>query len=174
MIKLLHRLEESLIGLLLVAVTLLVFIQVVLRFGFNTSIHWAQEITLLLNAWFVLLGASWALREKAHIAVNAAVKNLPVNVRVFTTSLAILICMIYVGLFGYGSYIYLGKMKLIGLELEDVAFPKWIAMSVLIIGFGLIGFRLLVMLYQVIRHKEVEQFHANHELPAPSLEEGKS
>lgn len=171
MIKLLHRLEESLIGVLLVAVTLLVFLQVVLRFGFDTSIHWAQEVTLLLNAWFVLLGASWALREKAHIAVNAFVKNLPTQARVVTTSLAILISLVYVGLFGYGAYIYLGKMKLIGLELEDLAFPKWIAMSVLMIGFVLIGFRLLVMLWRVIRYQEVEQFHENHELPSPSSEE---
>lgn len=164
LVKMFHRLEETLIGLLLVAVTLLVFVEVVLRFGFNSGLHWAQEVTLLLNAWFVLLGASWALREKAHICVNALVRILPHHIRKITTSVAIVACLGYVWLFLQGSWVYLSKMKMIGIELEDLPIPKWTVMTVLIIGFGMLGIRLLMMLWSVWRYDEVEQFH-HTELP---------
>lgn len=164
LVKMFHRLEETLIGVLLVAVTLLVFLEVVLRFGFNTGLHWAQEVTLLLNAWFVLLGASWALREKAHICVNALVRVLPHHIRKITTTIAILACMFYCWLFLQGSWVYLSKMKMIGIELEDLPIPKWTVMTVLLIGFGLLALRLLMMLIDVWRSDEVEQFH-HTELP---------
>lgn len=165
LVKMFHRLEEVLIGGLLVAVTLLVFIEVVLRFGFNSGLHWAQEVTLLLNAWFVLLGASWALREKAHICVNALVRVFPHRIRKIVTSVAILACIGYVLLFLQGSWIYLSKMKMIGIELEDLPIPKWTVMTVLLIGFGMLGIRLLMMLWDVWRNDQVEQFH-HTELPA--------
>lgn len=59
MVKFLHRFEETAIGILLVAMTLLVFVEVVLRFVFNTGLFWAQEVTLYMSAWLVLIGASW-------------------------------------------------------------------------------------------------------------------
>lgn len=158
-IKLFHRLEETLIGILLVVITLLVFVDVVQRFTTGAGFHWSQEVTLLLNAWFILLGASWALREKAHISVDAFVRKLPHKFRVIATSLAISAALFYVSFFLYGSYIYLAKMKKYSLQLNDVPLEKWVAMSVLIIGFGLMGLRLLGMLWRVIKHGEVEQFH---------------
>ncbi len=159
-----HKLEEGLIGLLLVTITLLVFVEVILRFGFNTGLHWSQEVTLLLNAWFVLIGASWGLREKAHISVDAFVKILPHKLRVVFTCLAITLSLVYVGLLIYGSWVYLSKMRMIGIEMQDVAIEKWIVMSVLLIGFGLMGIRLIGMFWRVLRHGEVSQFHKS-ELP---------
>jgi len=64
-----ERLEEGLISLLLVIMTLLVFLEVVMRFAFNSGLLWLQELTLLVSGWFVLLGASYGVRVGAHIGV---------------------------------------------------------------------------------------------------------
>ncbi|WP_372836430.1 TRAP transporter small permease, partial [Pontibacterium sp.] len=64
--KVIDHFEESFLSLLMVSMTLLVFAEVVLRFGFNTGIHWAQEVTLLIAAWFVLYGASYGVKVGAH------------------------------------------------------------------------------------------------------------
>lgn len=154
LINWLHHFEERLIGLLLIAMTLLVFVEVVLRFGFNTGIEWAQEVTLYLSAWMVLLGASWGIREGAHIGVDAFVKLLPNRQRRIITLLAIVLCLIYCGLFIQGSWVYLSKMAKIGIEMDDVPLPKWQAMSVLIIGFVLLAIRFLQLGWAVIRNKQ--------------------
>ncbi|WP_207060814.1 TRAP transporter small permease [Motiliproteus sp. SC1-56] len=152
------RLEESILCLLLVSMTLLVFAEVVARFGFNAGIHWAQEVTLTLSAWFVLFGASYGVKVGCHIGVDVFVKMLPRGVHRGVTIFAILLCLIYCGLFLYGSWIYLEKMHMIGIEMEDLPIQKWIPMSILVIGFGLLIIRFLQLFWAVLR-KQAEGFH---------------
>ena len=152
------KLEEGFLSVLLVSMTLLVFAEVVARFGFNAGIHWAQEVTLLLAAWFVLFGASYGVKVGAHIGVDVFVKLMPHNTHRFITLIAIVLCLIYCGLFLYGSWIYLSKMKMIGIELEDLPVPKWIPMSILVIGFVLLIVRFLQLGWKVVTN-QAEGFH---------------
>lgn len=154
----LDRLEDIVVGMLLVAITLLVFAEVVMRFGFNSGIHWAQEATLLMSAWMVLLGASWCVREKAHISIDVLVVRLPEVWRRGVTLFAVALCLVYCGLFLYGSWIYLNKLYIIGIELEDIPVPKWLAQSILLIGFALLAFRFLEFGVQVARG-QADSFH---------------
>ncbi|WP_243647278.1 TRAP transporter small permease [Aestuariirhabdus litorea] len=148
-----NSLEEGFIRFLLVAMTLLVFFEVVLRFGFNTGIHWAQEVTLLMAAWFVLFGVSYGIKVGAHIGVDAFVKLLPDKPRRYAAILAVLLCLFYCGLFLYGGWVYLAKLKMIGIELEDLPFPKWIATSILFIGFILLAIRFIHLLWNLVTGK---------------------
>ena len=147
------KLEETFLSLLLVAMTLLVFAEVVMRFGFNSGIHWAQEMTLLLAAWFVLYGASYGIKVGAHIGVDVFVKLLPRNAHRFFTLVAIALCLVYSGLLLYGSWIYLSKMKMIGIELEDMPVQKWVAMSILVIGFAMLMVRFLELGWKVLKNQ---------------------
>jgi len=156
--NLVTKFEEGFLSLLLVSMTLLVFAEVVARFGFNAGIHWAQEVTLLLAAWFVLFGASYGVKVGAHIGVDVFVKMFPHNTHRYITLVAIGLCLVYCGLFLYGSWIYLSKMKMIGIELEDLPIPKWIPMSILVIGFVLLILRFLQLGWKVIKD-EAEGFH---------------
>lgn len=160
--NLITQLEEAFLSLLLVAMTLLVFAEVVMRFGFNSGIHWASEMTLLLAAWFVLYGASYGVKVGTHIGVDVFVKLLPANVHRFITMLAVVLCLIYCGLFLYGSWIYLSKMKMIGIELEDMPVPKWMAMSILVIGFAMLILRFLQLGWKVVT-KQADGFHFTDE-----------
>jgi C4-dicarboxylate transporter DctQ subunit len=122
-----NKLEEGVISLLLVAMTLMVFSEVVMRFGFGTGSLWIQELTLHASAWFVLFGASYGIKVGAHIGVDAVVKLLPEKIHRIVSVIAISGCLVYCGLFLYGSWIYLAKMYQIGIGMEDVAFPHWFA-----------------------------------------------
>lgn len=160
--NLVTKLEETFLSLLLVAMTLLVFAEVVMRFGFNSGIHWAQELTLLMAAWFVLYGASYGVKVGSHIGVDVFVKLLPNPAHRFFTLLAVVLCLIYCGLFLYGSWIYLSKMKMIGIELEDMPVPKWIAMSILVLGFAMLMLRFLQLGWKVVVG-QVDGFHFTDE-----------
>ncbi len=147
--QMLNKAEETVIALLLVAMTLLVFVEVVMRFVFNSGFLWAQELTLHLSAWFVLFGISYGLKVGAHIGVDAFVQKLPDLPHRIVSGIAVVLSLVYCGLFLYGSWVYLAKMKKIGIELEDIPIQVWIAHSILIIGLGFFSLRLLQLLWGI-------------------------
>ncbi len=153
LIRILNKAEETILSLLLVAMTLLVFVEVVMRFGFGSGFLWGQELTLHISAWFVLFGASYGLKVGAHIGVDAFVKLLPPLLHRIASGIAVIGSLIYCGLFLYGSWIYLEKMKMIGIELEDMPIPAWIAHSILLIGLSFLAYRLLQLLWAIITGK---------------------
>ena len=150
-IRILNQLEETIIALLLVSMTLLVFFEVILRFVFNTGLTWGQEATLYLSAWFVLFGVSYGLKVGAHIGVDAFVRLLPPLGQRLLSIVAVILALIYCGLFIDGGWVYLSKMHKIGIELEDIPLPTWLADSILIIGLGLLSLRLLILLWRLVR-----------------------
>jgi len=151
--KLINGIEEAIIAILLAVMTLLVFFEVVLRFGFGTGLMWAQELTLHLSAWMVLFGVSYGIKVGSHIGVDAFVKILPPMVRRVIGGVAVAACIFYTGLFIKGSWVYLAKMYKIGLELDDMPIPKWVAHSILLIGMIMIAIRLLMLLWGVFTGK---------------------
>ena len=150
MLRILNRVEETVISLLLIATTLLVFADVVMRFGFNTGWLWSQELTLHLSAWFVLFGTSYGIKVGSHIGMDAFVRLFPSGGRRILTGIACILALTYCGLIFYGSWIYLAKMKQIGIYLEDLEIQAWVAHSILLFGFTMIIIRLLIVLINVI------------------------
>jgi C4-dicarboxylate transporter, DctQ subunit len=152
-VRLINNLEEIIIALLLATMTLLVFVEVVLRFGFGIGLMWSQELTLHLSAWMVLFGVSYGIKAGAHIGVDALVKIMPPATRKIISSVAVIACLVYCGLFSSGAWVYLSKMHMIGIELDDMPIQKWVAHSILLIGMILIAIRLLILLWGIFTGK---------------------
>jgi C4-dicarboxylate transporter DctQ subunit len=145
-----NRVEEAVASLLLVVMTLIVFVEVVLRFGFNTGMVWTDEVVLYMAAWLVLLGASYGVKVGSHIGVDAVVRLMPSRGRRIMTGAALVLCLFYCWLFIQGAWIYLSKIYGIGIEMNDVPIERWLAESVLLIGFVLLAIRFAMLLLQVI------------------------
>lgn len=145
------KLEEGIISLLLASMTLLVFVEVVMRFVFNVGIAWSQEMTLLLSGWLVMFGVSYGIKVGSHIGVDALVKLFSAKTRRIVAILSIVLCLTYCGLFLFGSWEYLAKLKQIGIEMEDIPVPKWVGNSILFLGMVLLAVRLLELFWAVIR-----------------------
>jgi TRAP-type C4-dicarboxylate transport system permease small subunit len=69
---------ESLIALALAVMVVLVFGNVVLRYGFNSGITVSEEVSRWLFIWVTFLGAVVALKERGHLGVDMVVQRLPV------------------------------------------------------------------------------------------------
>ena len=169
--RFLNRAEEAIICILLVLTTLLVFIDVVMRFGFNSGFMWSQELTLHMSAWFVLFGASYGLKVGSHIGMDAFVKLFPRPGRRILSAIAAVLGLVYCGLILYGSWIYLKKMKMIGIALEDLPIPTWIAHAMLLIGFAFLTIRLLEILWNIITDKTDGFKHADEAKESMELAE---
>ncbi|MGQ9369819.1 TRAP transporter small permease [Azospirillum sp. ST 5-10] len=140
--RLFARLEEVLIALLLAGMTLLTFLQVVLRYGFNSGLLWALEATTYMFGWLVLIGISYGVRVSAHIGIDMVIKLVPPYARRLAGMAAVSLSMLYAALMAYGSYLYIDKLHTIGVEAQDIPVERWILDIILPIGFGLLFIRL--------------------------------
>ncbi|SFK55959.1 TRAP transporter small permease [Shimia haliotis] len=100
------RIEETLIAALLGLMTLVTFANVVARFGFNSNILWALELTVFLFAWLVLLGASYAVKKHSHLGVDAIINILPAPVARMVGLFAAACCLLFSFFMLKGAYDY--------------------------------------------------------------------
>jgi TRAP-type C4-dicarboxylate transport system permease small subunit len=68
---------EGVIAFMLAVMVVLVFGNVVLRYGFNSGITVSEEVSRWLFIWMTFLGAIVALREHGHLGVDMVVQKLP-------------------------------------------------------------------------------------------------
>ena len=148
--RFLKRLDEWLIALLLAAMTLLTFVQVVLRYVFDSGFTWALQLNTVMFAFMIFIGISYGVRVGAHIGVDAVVKMLPPVPRRITSIVAVLLSLLYAGLVIYGSMIYVLKMKAVGIEMDDLPLKIWIARAILPIGYVLLALQFLPVLFNLI------------------------
>jgi C4-dicarboxylate transporter DctQ subunit len=137
-----NRLEEGLIALLLAAMTLLTFAQVVLRYVFNSGFTWALEATTYMFGWLVLLAISYGIKAGSHIGVDVIVKALPRRGQRIVGLVAGGLSLLYAAILLVGSYNYVDTMHTLGVEAEDLPIERWLLLLALPIGFILLLWRL--------------------------------
>lgn len=98
--------ERTAIAVLLGLMTLVTFVNVVLRYVFNSSLIWGLEVTLILFAWLVLFGISYCVKVTAHLGVDALLNVLGRRPRRWLTLLAGLACIFYALLLMKGAWDY--------------------------------------------------------------------
>ena len=138
-----NRIEEGLMALFLMVMTVLTFTQVVLRYGFNSGFVWSLEATTYSFGWLVVLGISSGIRTNTHIAVDLAVGSLSPAIRRAAALLAVSVCLAYAVLMGYGSYLFVDRLMELGNDARDIPVKRWLLVIILPIGFGLLGLRLV-------------------------------
>jgi TRAP-type transport system small permease protein len=71
------RLLKLVIAACLAVMVVLVFGNVVLRYGFNSGITISEELSRWLLVWLTFLGSVVALRDHGHLGVDTLVRALP-------------------------------------------------------------------------------------------------
>lgn len=74
---------EPLLAFLLAFITLGVFITVVMRYGFDASFLWGEELSIFAFIWCVFLGAGVGVRRKIHLSFDFLPNILTGRVAVF-------------------------------------------------------------------------------------------
>lgn len=85
-----NRLEEILLVSSLAFTVGLIFIQVIMRYVFRNSLSWSEELARYLFLWQIWLGASFAVKEHAHLRIEALVDHLSPSRRRFLEFVALL------------------------------------------------------------------------------------
>lgn len=75
--KTLQRWSEHLLAIGLGVMVVMVFGNVVLRYGFSSGITFSEEVSRFVFVWITFVGAVLAFAERAHIAMETMTRRLP-------------------------------------------------------------------------------------------------
>jgi C4-dicarboxylate transporter DctQ subunit len=137
----LERLEEALVAVLMAAMTIITFVQVVARYAFNYSFTWALELNSVLFAWLIFVGMSYGVRVGAHIGIDAVVKSVPPAVARALGMVGAALCTVYALIVTVGGWQYVRKMFDVGIDMEDLPIQQWVPRIIVPLGFALLALR---------------------------------
>lgn len=66
----LDSLEENILLLILFVSVVLIFMQVVMRYVFQSSLSWSEELGRYLFIWLTWLSTGYAVRKKRHLRIE--------------------------------------------------------------------------------------------------------
>ena len=104
--KVVHEFEETAIAVLLGTMTILTFVNVIMRYVFNSMVIWGLEVVLILFAWLVLFGVAYAFKVTANLGVDAIISVVSPCTRYVLALLSAACCLAYALLIAKGAWDY--------------------------------------------------------------------
>ena len=71
------QIEEWTLFIIVIAALLSLFANVVLRYGFNYTLAWSEELVRIVIIYSTFVGASVAIKQRAMIRIDAVVQIFP-------------------------------------------------------------------------------------------------
>jgi TRAP-type C4-dicarboxylate transport system permease small subunit len=98
------RVVEVVLVLLLAGMVVMVFANVVLRYGFNSGLNISEEMSRYFFVWLTFIGAILAFRDHAHVGVETFVRLLGPRGRIVCVALSNLIIVICCVVLVWGTW----------------------------------------------------------------------
>ena len=98
------RLAEFTLVIMLSAMVIMVFGNVVLRYGFNDGIISSEELSRFLFIWITFLGAIVTMRDNAHLGLDSVVRKLSLNGKKIAFAISNILMLVCFALMFYGTY----------------------------------------------------------------------
>ncbi|MCM3760943.1 TRAP transporter small permease [Alkalihalobacillus oceani] len=149
--RLLNRLEEVVIGSAILIVSLLILVNVVLRYLFGTGINWTEEMVRFLMILVTFVGASICVRQGSHISVDFLFNLLKGKAKKWLTLCIYLICVIFTASMAwYSLEIIQQNMRFIQ-KAPALQIPMYIPYLILPLGLSLCTIRYIQEIYYIFR-----------------------
>lgn len=97
-VDLYFKVLEFILFLCMTGMVIMVFGNVVLRYGFNSGILISEELSRFLFVWMTFIGAVVVLREHGHLGMDTVIRMMPLNgakIAKAISDLLIIVCCVY-------------------------------------------------------------------------------
>ena len=97
------KLEPMLLSILMGLMTILIFVQVVMRYVFENSLVWSEELVRWLFIWTIWIGVAHGFRTQQHVCISIMTDRLPARAAKFLDRglrLALIAFFLWVGWLG--------------------------------------------------------------------------
>jgi TRAP-type transport system small permease protein len=103
-IDIFYKILELVLILLLAGMALMVFLNVVLRYGFNSGLNVSDEMSRYFFVWLTFIGAVVAFRENAHVGVETMVALFGRRGRIICMILSNMVVIGVCAIFFWGTW----------------------------------------------------------------------
>lgn len=146
--------EEILCGGFLITMVVIVILNVFLRYFFNYSIYWAEEVSTICFVWAVFVGASATYKHKMDIGIDILILKMPENVQKIIRFLVDVLLLLINGYIFYMSIVFT-KISFIK-PTAVLGVSSAVVNSALIFGFGLITLHTIRFMVSDLVNKKKE------------------
>ncbi|MEW6264761.1 MAG: TRAP transporter small permease [Thermodesulfobacteriota bacterium] len=165
--RMLVKINRGLVGSMMAVMFILVFINVVGRYGFGRSYGAAEEVSTFLMIWITYLGAGLALRQGRHAAIDLFQDVLPDRARRVLRAGLALIVFLFFALLAYHGF----RFSIFGWSQITDATQLPRGLPYLAVPLGAAGLALhLLLIFKTWLNKDWEKDPTDEE-PAPAEEE---
>jgi C4-dicarboxylate transporter, DctQ subunit len=181
-LRILDRLEETLIGTLIAAATVVIFIAVAHRYttdfvvnhrswpgamqayAFLSKIHlsWAQELCIYMFVWMAKFGAAYGVRTGIHVGVDVLVLALSPKWRKVTILFGLLCGALFTGIIGTMGASFVVGLSQTDQTSPDLELPSWIVYLCIPLGSYLMCFRFLQVAFSYWRGGDLPHHDHTH------------
>ena len=145
--KILDNLENYLCQFLLVFFVILLFVQIVLRNVFSSSLAWGDELATYVFVWFAYMGAAYAAKMSAHNRVTFQFKFFPRVVEKICNIFTDLIWIAFNLYFVYLSYDFIFNRMNVFWKSQTMGIPMKYFFLILPIAFFVMSLRIAQNMY---------------------------
>jgi C4-dicarboxylate transporter DctQ subunit len=172
--KVLDRLEEWLIALLMGGATLVIFVAVVHRYAstvpipvvqdwlLKINLSWAQELCIYMFIWMAKFGAAYGVRTGIHVGVDVLINRLQPRYRATFIVFGLLAGALFTGVIGTLGAQFVWDIAHTEEVSADLELPMWIVYLAIPCGSYLMCFRFLQVTWRFLRTGTLPHHDASH------------
>lgn len=138
-----ENLEKSLMVCLLGAMCVLIFLQILFRYLLNMPLAWTEEISRYCYVWLIYLGASYAVKKRRHLKVDAVLLLFKARGRFVLMTISNLLFMLFCVVIAYYGTDIVYMMQFVRVqESPAVGIPMSVVYAAVPVGTVLMIIRL--------------------------------
>lgn len=142
--------EEVIIFFALALMSVIIALQVLMRYAFQASLSWSEEVARYLFIWLIYIGISYGVKKGAHVAVTATDLFLSSTQQKWMRLISNLVFLGFaVCIFYYGRQVCATIARL-GQQSPAMDIPMWMVYAAVPTGFCLTCIRLIQRVRQQI------------------------
>lgn len=103
----LQNLEDLVASAFLIVTTVLVIINIIMRYILNSGLVWSEEVATGCFVWSVFIGAVAVFKHRGHVGVDLLVKRFPAVLQKAVRLITDLILVVLNGYMAYLSVLYI-------------------------------------------------------------------
>lgn len=140
--------EEIVGGVCLTITTLVVILNVILRYFFNTGLFWVEEVATTAFVWSVFIGCAAAYKRGMHIGIDVVTRMLPDSLQPAIQLMVHALMIVINGYIFYLSIIFTRASAIKPTPVLDIS-SAWVS-SAIMVGFALMTFHAIRFLFRDI------------------------
>lgn len=148
--------EEAVIVLLMALMSVLIGLQIFMRYVMGASLSWSEELARYFFIWATYLGIAYAVRKDAHIRVTMLTDIMPARGRLVMRILGHLIFGAFAAYVMYQGWMMVEKTFRFGQKSASLGIPMGIVYLAPLTGFGLAVGRLIQQIVLDLRGANAE------------------